>query len=258
MYLLQIHFANAYENGDGRLLMPRRGNAVPKWTFLSAEESNREMLRLVALGCGGTEILPRIPFAWQSLRRDRGIPLHVEIVVALYPPYETSAKTICIWGSGVRMKGGRVFEGVRGNEYRFLHSDVAKGKMKTGVGASHLFFLGYGPSWVRHHGTDDFDYADPFHRRSRVHSRFYHRAAQTDPDVRFDWLLYVDGLMRSGVAKKDPPPECRPTLHLYLGDNIGLDEILVPLEVEVKSGGELEDFLSEHTAKRSMFPKESK
>jgi hypothetical protein len=84
------------------------------------------------------------------------------------------------------------------------------------------------------------------------------RAAQTDPDVRFDWLLYVDALMRIGVVRKDPPPKCHPTLHLYLGDNIGLDEILVPLEVEVKSGGELEDFLSEHTAKRSMFPKESK
>ena len=84
------------------------------------------------------------------------------------------------------------------------------------------------------------------------------RAAQTDPDVRFDWLLYVDAHMLSEDAKKGPPPKCRPTLHLYLGDNIGLDEILVPLEVEVKSGGELEDFISEHTAKRSMFPKESK
>lgn len=80
------------------------------------------------------------------------------------------------------------------------------------------------------------------------------RAAQTDPDVRFDWLLYVDALMRIGVVKKDPPPKCRPTLHLYLGDNVGLDELLVPLEVEVKADNALDDFVSEHTAKRTMFP----
>jgi hypothetical protein len=84
------------------------------------------------------------------------------------------------------------------------------------------------------------------------------RAAQTDPDVRFDWLLYVDALMRSEDAKKDPPPKCRPTLHLYLGDNIGLDELLVPLEVEVKADNAIDDFVSEHTARRGMFPKESK
>jgi hypothetical protein len=80
------------------------------------------------------------------------------------------------------------------------------------------------------------------------------RAAQTDPDVRFDWLLYVDALMLSEDARKDPPPKCRPTLHLYLGDNIGLDELLVPLEVEVKADNALDDFVSEHTAKRGMFP----
>jgi hypothetical protein len=80
------------------------------------------------------------------------------------------------------------------------------------------------------------------------------RAAQTDPDVRFDWLLYVDALMLSEDARKAPPPKCRPTLHLYLGDNIGLDELLVPLEVEVKADNALDDFVSEHTAKRSMFP----
>ena len=84
------------------------------------------------------------------------------------------------------------------------------------------------------------------------------RAAQTDPDVRFDWLLYVDALIPREIAKKDPPPKGRPTLHLYLGDNIGLDELLVPLEVEVKADNALDDFVSEHTAKRSMFPKESK
>jgi hypothetical protein len=80
------------------------------------------------------------------------------------------------------------------------------------------------------------------------------RAAQTDPDVRFDWLLYVDALMLSEDAKKAPQPKCRPTLHLYLGDNIGLDELLVPLEVEVKADNALDDFVSEHTAKRGMFP----
>jgi hypothetical protein len=84
------------------------------------------------------------------------------------------------------------------------------------------------------------------------------RAARTDPDTRFDWLLFIEGLVRRPEPKKDSPAQFPVTLHLYLGDNIGLDEILVPLEVEVRSGGELEDFLSEHTAKRSMFPKESK
>jgi hypothetical protein len=84
------------------------------------------------------------------------------------------------------------------------------------------------------------------------------RAAQTDPDVRFDWLLFVDALTPTADAKKEPRPKCRATVHLYLGDNIGLDDLQVPFEVEVKAGIEIDDFVSGHTAKRSLFSAEAK
>jgi hypothetical protein len=84
------------------------------------------------------------------------------------------------------------------------------------------------------------------------------RAAQTDPDTRFDWLLFIDGLDTRPEAKKTGPGQFPATMHLYLGDNIGLDDLQVPLEVEVKAGIEIDDFVSGHTAKRSLFSAEAK
>jgi hypothetical protein len=84
------------------------------------------------------------------------------------------------------------------------------------------------------------------------------RAARTDPDTRFDWMLSIDGPNRRAAARRDGPAKFPATLHLYLGDNIGLDELQVPLEVEVKAGAELDDFVSEHAARRSLLPKDAK
>ena len=49
------------------------------------------------------------------------------------------------------------------------------------MGDSWLFVLGYGPEPWPHDGTDDFDFTDPFFRRTRFHSLFLDEAPLTDP-----------------------------------------------------------------------------
>ena len=42
------------------------------------------------------------------------------------------------------------------------------------------------------------------------------------------------------------------TVDLYLGGNIDLKDLEVPLEIEVQSGGEIEQFIAHHQAKQSL------
>jgi len=83
----------------------------------------------------------------------------------------------------------------------------------------------------------------------------------SEPRVHYDWELSI----RWGIAlredPKDPKAEghavttLRPegfavTLHLYLSDAVTLDDIVVPAGVEVKSGGEIEQFAARHRARQ--------
>lgn len=60
-------------------------------------------------------------------------------------------------------------------------------------------------------------------------------------------------------------PEAKPgetgkyvvTLHLWLGGDVSLEELDVPLNVNVRSGTEIEKFVAEHEAKQSLVPKEA-
>jgi hypothetical protein len=48
-------------------------------------------------------------------------------------------------------------------------------------------------------------------------------------------------------------PRVEVTLSLWLGGQVGLSDLDVPLNVEVRSGGEIEDFVATHEAKRTSL-----
>jgi len=199
MYLLHLHFENARENDTGELCFKKDGRKVAKWTLLPSGKSSLELLRLIAIACGGASLFPHLPFALQRLCRDPASPLQVEYVLALHPPYETPPHGTALWGSGIRVDAKGRVSTLSGKEYRFLSSDIPTHRAKSGIGDSWLFFLGYGPKLKHHDGTDDFDFTDPFFRITRFHSLFLDQSPLTDP-VEFLTKIHYRGVRHKRMA----------------------------------------------------------
>ncbi len=181
MHLLHLYFENAQENGDGELCLERRTNEVAKWTLLASGQASRELLRMIAIACGGTRLLPHLPFALEGLCRGPGSPLQIECILAVHPRYRSQPQDRGIWGSGIRMDEKGLVRNLRREEYRFLPYDMPIRRAKTGIGDSWLFLLGYGPEPKHHDGTDDFDFTNPLFRLTRFQSLFLDGSPLTDP-----------------------------------------------------------------------------
>ena len=181
MHLLHLYFENARENGDGELCLERRTNEVAKWTLLASGQASRELLRMIAIACGGTRLLSHLPFALERLCRGPGSPLQVEGILAVHHRYRSQPQDGGIWGSGIRLDEKGLVRRLRPKEYRFFPDDVPTRRAKTGIGESWLFLLGYGPEPTHHDETDDFDFTDPFFRLTCFQSLFLDGAPLTDP-----------------------------------------------------------------------------
>jgi hypothetical protein len=68
-----------------------------------------------------------------------------------------------------------------------------------------------------------------------------------EQQVPFDWQITVSRLKEAGGGEGH---RYVATVDLWLGGQVGLEEIEVPLNLEVRSGGELEAFIEAHEAKR--------
>jgi hypothetical protein len=87
------------------------------------------------------------------------------------------------------------------------------------------------------------------------------RSPKTKPKVIFDWQLRVvsrwrprsGGRTRNYKPRRIPPPAV--SLEVYLGGQGGLDDVDVPLNVNVASGAEIDRFVAEHETKQSLVPK---
>jgi len=72
-----------------------------------------------------------------------------------------------------------------------------------------------------------------------------------------DWQVDVinrEG-MRVGFQEKPVKAGYDVTVHVFLGGQVGLDDLDVPLGVEVRSSGEIEAFVAHHQAKRTLTEK---
>ena len=79
-----------------------------------------------------------------------------------------------------------------------------------------------------------------------------------DKSVPCEWSVYIQ--RRGWGAPEAKPGETGKyvvALHLWLGGDVTLEELDVPLNVEVHSGGEIERFVAEHEAKQSLNSKDA-
>ncbi|HUU92157.1 MAG TPA: hypothetical protein VM238_13230, partial [Phycisphaerae bacterium] len=75
-----------------------------------------------------------------------------------------------------------------------------------------------------------------------------------DKIVPSNWMLSI--LRRGRGAPEAKPGETGTyvvTLHHWLGGDVSLEELDVPLNVNVRSGAEIEKFVAQHQAKQSLM-----
>lgn len=181
MHLVHLYIENARYNALRELNLKQGRSYIAKWALLPAGKEGLDLLRLFAAGCAGIRLFNRFPHALQGLCRNPDLPVQVEFVLALYPPYEFRQPGAACWGSGVQIDRAGNILALHRKASRFLDHDIPLHQPRKGIGGSWLFVLGYGPDAAAHAGTDDFDFTDPFFRITRFHSLFLKHAPLTDP-----------------------------------------------------------------------------
>ena len=76
-----------------------------------------------------------------------------------------------------------------------------------------------------------------------------------DKRLPVDWQVDINNRQwtREAMEEKQPvKPGHDVTVHVFLGGQVGLGDLDVPLGVEVQSGGEIEEFVAHHQAKQSL------
>ena len=69
--------------------------------------------------------------------------------------------------------------------------------------------------------------------------------------IPFDWKVSVDVLPGLAGAARGPSPRAA-RVELWLGGQVDLKEVQIPLNVILKSGGEIEKFIADHEARRTQ------
>lgn len=189
MYLLSIYTENAKTFVSGKFRFKKGHGKIRKWTQLSADSANRELLQLMALACGGTRLLYHLPFKLKQLCSHSSTPLQIEIILTPHS-CDIGSSAPHLIGSGVQIYNeGKVKRLIRKN-CRFLPLNIPIRELGTGTGNSSFFLLAYGPELQSHDQTDDFNFSNQFFRVTRFHSLFNNQAPITDPVAFLNRLHY--------------------------------------------------------------------
>lgn len=182
MYVLSIHIENAKNNLNSHLRIEKNSQKIRKWTLLSSNPVNRELLKLSALVCCGHSLVPNLPFDPLSLFRDRTSALRVGVVFGLHAPFDCMPTAAPIAGSVLQIDPSGLVIDNRGKQYkRLLPTNTPRYLTHKGTYNRKFFSLAYGPKLRSHVGTDDFEFNDPCFRAHRLSALFDPNAAVTDP-----------------------------------------------------------------------------
>ena len=183
MYLLELYCANARLNQTGNFIFPARKGKIPKWTILSSQPKDREMLQLMALTVVGRRYLPHLSYQ-QNLLLDRpGRPLQLEFYLAQHPGADAPDVRYDLIGCGLQFFADGSIRRIAKKQCRYLSPVMDIQKMRDHSSLAKHFMLAYGPEPKAHRDSDDFEFNNPFLRITRFHSLFDSNALLTDPVV---------------------------------------------------------------------------
>lgn len=194
MYLVELHFENAKENRCGKFIINFRKGSIPKWTILSSEKKNLELLRLIALATADPKLTPHVDYPVKRLIDNTNKSLHLEFVIYHHP--ETDGKSVyenLNIGSGMTISSNGSVAALSSRQCVYLPSTLPYRKVRDSSKPAKHFLLAYGPKFAAHAGTDDFEFHDPFHPLTRFHTLFHKNKKTTDP-VAFLKLLQLRGV----------------------------------------------------------------
>ena len=218
MYFHGIFFQNARQNDNGRFIIKTFEHKIRKWTVLSASESSRELLQLIALACGGPSFIPRLPVDLAQFKRVGSEFLQLEFLLAPHEVCDGRSLSVNRFGSGLKIDGTGQVSSLRPSEYRLLPFGTPVKKLFTAHGNSRYFLLGYSTGIRPWKGHDDYDFEDPFHRLRRFLALFDHTAMVTAPWTCLQKLHY-----RAVLKSRYPAKQTMKRLRRLLGRYLDMD-----------------------------------
>jgi hypothetical protein len=73
---------------------------------------------------------------------------------------------------------------------------------------------------------------------------------KADRAIHADWSLYMSPIAREQIEAGKPTEKFVTRVDVYLGGKVALDGLVVPVNIETRSGGELEQFVAAHKGKQ--------
>lgn len=194
MYFIELFFRNAKQNKCGKFEVKSRNGSIPKWTILSSKSRQHELLRLITLSTADPRFIPYLDYSLDRLMDITTVSLHLEFVIFHHPETEGLSvyQHLCV-GSGLEIIKDGTSNRLRQNAYEFLSTVGIYRKIRHSNNPAKHFLLAYGPRFVPHEGTDDFDFTDPCYPLTRFHTLFRPHQKTTDP-VAFLRRLHHKGI----------------------------------------------------------------
>ena len=191
MYFIELHFENAKKNRCGKFIINSRKGSIPKWTILSSENKHLELLRLITLATANPKLIPHLDYPPNNLIHNTNRPLHLEFVI--FHHRETEGRSIYEHsniGSGITISSNRSVKTLSSRQCLYLPSTLSYRTARYSSKPAKHFLLAYGPRFIPHAKTDDFDFNNPFHPVTRFSTLFHAKRKITDPVAFLELLQY--------------------------------------------------------------------
>lgn len=225
MYLLSLYYNNAKKNSTGIFEIPHEKGEIPKWILVPAPNPGLEMLRLMGLAACGSRFINHLPFDLNNLQRNIEKPLLLELLFVPHPPTYHKYPTKVMAGMSLSIKanpgwGNQEICPIPAMQMHPIFQNIPHKSIGFTRSINSFVAMGYGKKLRPHHGTDDFNFNDPFHRATRFHSLFNVNAPVTDP-VAFLKMLHQKTIRFARLRGKKTLPRLLELFRRYFDIDTG-------------------------------------